>query len=41
MFDFQDLRAAYCVENGIEDEAPVTTEDLDMLYANIKPELLN
>ena len=39
MFDFQDMRAVYCIRNGIdEDKRETTVEDLDDMYAKIKPE---
>lgn len=39
MWDFQSLRSAHCIKNGIdEDEKETTTEDLDDLYSKIKPE---
>ena len=41
MYDFQLLKSAYCIKNGIsehEEENQVeTTEDLDHLYSKIKP----
>lgn len=38
MFDFQILRAAFLVKNGISQESDEiqTTEDLDALYAKMK-----
>jgi len=39
MFDFQILRDAYLLKNGIkEDHSLETTEDLDDLYSKIRPE---
>lgn len=39
MFDFQILRDAYLLKNGIkEDNSLQTTDDLDNLYSHIRPE---
>lgn len=41
MYDFQVLRSSYNLKNGITEDAPqelTTTEDLDDLYSNLKPQ---